>query len=96
MRRCSEFGPIGKGATWILVGFFALMALVNIATGDVRHPWAFGIILMGFVLFAVSKLSVILQRRWISFGTGPMSPRMANCYRLGYWLMVLGVLTAFV
>jgi hypothetical protein len=54
------------------------------------------IVLIGFLLFLVGKLSVILHKQRISFGTRLMSERMANCYRLGYWLMAVGVLITFV
>ena len=43
----------------------------------------------------VSKLAVILYRERISFGTRLMTTPMANMYRLGYWLMVVGILATF-
>jgi hypothetical protein len=42
-----------------------------------------------------AKLHVISTNRLISFGTKYMSLPIANCYRLGYWLMALGVLLTF-
>jgi hypothetical protein len=53
------------------------------------------IVLLGFGLFSLAKLSVILHRQRISFGTRSMSARMANAYRLGYWLMACGMLVTF-
>jgi hypothetical protein len=53
------------------------------------------VVLLGFGLFSLAKLSVILHRQRISFGTRSMSARMANAYRLGYWLMVCGTLATF-
>jgi hypothetical protein len=96
MRRCSELGPIGKAASWILVLLLIALAIVNITRGEVRQPWAFVIVLLGFVLFVVAKSSVILHRQRISFGPRLMTARMANTYRLGYWLMIVGTLTTFV
>jgi hypothetical protein len=96
MQRCSETGPVGRAAGWVLVALLIGVAIVNIARGEARHPWAFAIVFLGLALFVVSKLSVILHRRQISFGTQLMTTRMANCYRLGYWLMAVGVLVTFV
>jgi hypothetical protein len=95
MQRCSETGPVGWVAGWILVALLIGVAIFNIARGEARHPWAFAIVLLGFVLFVVSKLSVILHRQRISFGTRLMSTRVANSYRLGYWLMAGGLLVTF-
>jgi len=54
-----------------------------------------GEMLVGFVLFAVAKTSVVAQQRWITFGTRTMSENMANVYRIGYWLMAVGILATF-
>jgi hypothetical protein len=35
---------------------------------------------------------VILRHRLVSFGAKPMTEGMANLYRAGYWLMIVGVL----
>jgi len=96
MRRCSEFGPIGNAVSWILVALLFAVAIVNITRGEVRQPWAFVIVLLGVVLFLVAKLSVILHQQRISFGTRLMTTRIANTYRLGYWLMIFGTLATFV
>ena len=95
MRRCSEVGLVGRTAIWILIAGMCAVAIDNIIRGDVRHPSAFVVVLLGFVLFSLAKLSVILHRQRISFGTRLMTARMANAYRLGYWLMVCGTLATF-
>src|SRR5713101_7110558 len=95
MQRCSEFSPVGKASSWVLVAFLIVAAVINITRGEVPHPWSFVIVFVGFILFLVGKLSVILYRERISLGTRLMTTRMANIYRLGYWLMAVGVLATF-
>jgi len=91
----NEFSPVGKVAAGGLVAFMVVAAGVNIARGDVRHPFAFVVVALGFTLFLTAKLSVVLRKKWVTFGTGLMSGDMANLYRVGYWLMVVGVLATF-
>jgi hypothetical protein len=50
--------------------------------------------IVGLLLFLTAKISVIRKRK-ISFGTGLMSEGMANLYRVGYWLMIVGILVTF-
>jgi hypothetical protein len=35
------------------------------------------------------------KEHWINFGTKRMTENMANLYRLGYWLMIVGVVYTF-
>jgi len=70
-------------------------AISNIIHGKVVHPIAFIVMISGFVLFIVSKLSVVFKKKLISFGTRKMSVRMANLYRLGHWQMIFGLLATF-
>jgi uncharacterized protein YjeT (DUF2065 family) len=91
----NEFSPVGKAASLALVAFLLVAAAVNIARHEVPHPMAFVIVALGFVLFLAGKLSVVLRKKWVSFGTGLMSENMANLYRVGYWLMLVGVLATF-
>jgi hypothetical protein len=93
--RENEFTAFTKVGVWVLVALAFLAAIWNIVHGAVRNPGAFWIVLAGFVLFAVGKVSVIAKGRWISFGAGVMSANMANMYRLGYWLMAVGILVTF-
>ena len=92
----NEMSPLGKGATSFLVAMLAIGAVVNIVRGEVAHPYAFVIVLFGFALFMLAKLSVVGWKKWVSFGTLLMSPAMADLYRVGYWFMVVGILLTFV
>jgi hypothetical protein len=94
-RRENELSLFGKSAIVVSVALMAVSAAVNLARGDVRHPVAFFIVLVGLVLFLVAKLSVISRRKWFSLGTSQMTENMANAYRVGYWLMVVGILFTF-
>lgn len=96
MMRENEFSPIGKVATMIGLAVVTGIALVNIGHGAPQHPWACSAVLIGFVLFLTAKLSVVARKRWVSFGSGLMSPGMADAYRLGYWLMIAGTIVTFV
>jgi hypothetical protein len=92
----NAFGLLGKAFAGLVVVVLTAGALFNIWRGEVAHPERFGIALGGLVLFLVAKLSVVKQGRWISFGTKPMRPGMANMYRAGYWLMFVGAVVTFV
>jgi hypothetical protein len=91
----NEFSPFGKAVVVVGIVAAAVAALINIFRGEPQNPFAFGIIGVGFVLFLIAKLSVVTRKQWISFGTKLMSPGMANAYRVGYWLIVVGILATF-
>lgn len=91
-----EFTPIGRWATYLLVVVLAVGAVTNIFRGEVPHPYALVFVLFGFMLFLVAKLSVVGWKKWVSFGTTPMSAGMADLYRVGYWFMVVGILGTFI
>lgn len=91
----NEFSPVGKVLVSVGVVALAAVTIVNIARGDPQHPYALGIALVGFVFFFVAKLSVVSHKRWISFGPALMSPGMADAYRFGDWLMIVGVMATF-
>ena len=93
--RENELSLFSKVGITILVTLGFLAATLNIVKGSVAHPRAFWIVLAGLVLFIIGKMSVIARGRWVSFGTWPMSESMANVYRLGYWLMAVGILVTF-
>ena len=78
----------------ILPAFAA--AGINITQRSVPNPAAFGLVIGGFLLFLIAKLSVIRYKQWVSFGASLMTENMGNLYRLGYWLMAVGVLLTFV
>lgn len=70
-------------------------AAVNASAGVIARPWALGIVLVGVICFLVPKLAVVRKKKLVSFGVGPMTTQQANFYRLGYFLMALGLLLAF-
>ena len=90
-----DFSPIGRAAVWFLVACMFLRAAVHLLHGRIPHPYGMAVIAAGFLLFLVAKLSVVSRGHWISFGCTLMSNGMANTYRLGYWLMAVGFLLAF-
>ena len=84
------------GVAIVVVIAFAMKAAArNVADEVVVRPWVLGIVLIGFICFLVPKLTVIREKRRVSFGTGLMTNPQANFYRLGYFLMGLGLLLAF-
>ncbi len=89
-------GFVSKILAWILVLLAAFSATYNILNGNVVRPTAFYIVIGGFVLFATGKLSVILKKQRVGFGSKLMSQNMANLYRVGYWLMFVGIVFIFV
>ncbi len=96
MMRENELSLFGKVAIVLLVVWMTVGAALNIARGEVRHPVAFFVVLVGFILFLVAKLSVISRKKRISFGTSKMTENTANAYRVGYWLMIVGILFTFI
>ena len=77
----------------VLGAFFS--AGYNIYNGIVKNPYAFSIPLLGFILFVISKSSLLRNKIWLSFGTKKMSENMGNLYRVGYWLMIVGIILTF-
>ncbi|MGH7786271.1 MAG: hypothetical protein ACRERC_05355 [Candidatus Binatia bacterium] len=92
----NEFTWFGKGVTTLGIVALTVLALINISRGEVPHPFAFGVSVIGFTLFLAAKASVLRRRKWITFGASHMGPLMGNMYRLGYWLIAVGVLATFV
>ncbi len=93
----NEFSRPTKFALTLLVILPTIAITIHhIFTGEVKNPYAFFITLLGFILFSVSKVSVILKKKWITFGTKQLTENMANLYRIGYWLMVVGIILTFV
>ena len=91
----NEFSIVGKGATYILVLMAFSSAFFNLYHGTVPSPPVFIVTIIGLVLFLVAKVSMISQGIKFSFGTGNMSTLMANLYRAGYWLMIVGFIATF-
>jgi hypothetical protein len=86
----------GRTIATVAVTFLVVAAIVNISHGEAPQLAAVSVILLGFAVFVVAKASVLRRGRWISFGSRAMSPAMGNMYRVGYWLMVVGILATFV
>jgi hypothetical protein len=83
------------------LGFLVIIPIIfitiqNIIKGQVQHPYAFIICLVGFALFLISKISTISNGKWISFGTKKLTENTANLYRIGYWLMAVGLIFTFI
>lgn len=67
----------------------------NIIIAEVANPHAFVICFAGFILFLISKISLFRKGALASFGTKRLTDNMGNFYRLGYWLMVVGLIFTF-
>ena len=93
--RESEFTLISKIFVVLFIVSAAGLVMVNLWRGEVRDPSAFILTLVGLLLFVVAKLSVMRGKAMISLGTRTMAPDSANLYRLGYWLMIVGILLTF-
>ena len=91
----NQLSFLSQLAIYALVGVVVLASFVNLIQGNVKNPYCFVIVLFGFTLFGIAKYSVISKGRKISFGTANMSQSMKNLYRLGYWLMLVGVVCIF-
>lgn len=85
----------GKALVVVCTFMIAGIAALNIWRGTASHPGLFVVAIAGLLLFLAAKLSVIVRIRRVSFGTALMSPAMANAYRAGYWLMLVGVVATF-
>jgi hypothetical protein len=90
------------------LSFFAKLAVIilllipvffktacNIIIVEIANPFAFVICIVGFILFLVSKISLFRKGILVSFGTKRLTENMGNFYRLGYWLMAMGLIFTF-
>jgi len=91
----NKISPVGRFLIYVVIGLAFISAIYNIVSGHVVRPMAFLIVLVGFVLFLISKLSVVLKKKFVSFGSKLMTENMGNLYRIGYWLMIVGLLYTF-
>jgi len=73
----------------------AIKSLINIFSGNIINPIAFSITATWGVLFFISKVSMFRRKIWVSFGTKGMPECMENCYRIGYWLIIAGIIMTF-
>jgi len=95
MHEDNQLSIFSQGAIYLLIGILFLSCLVNIAKGVVPNPYYVSIIIVGFIPFVIAKYSVISKGIKFSYGTSQMSLAMANLYRFGYWLMMVGLLCTF-
>jgi hypothetical protein len=92
----NELSFVGKAAVIILLVVPVFFITVrNIIIGEVANPYAFTICIVGFLLFLISKISLFRKGVSFSFGTKRLSENMGNLYRLGYWLMAVGLIITF-
>jgi hypothetical protein len=92
----NELSFVEKAAAIILLVVTVFFITVhNIIIGEVANPYAFTICIVGFLLFLISKISLFRKGGLFSFGTKRLSENMGNLYRLGYWLMAVGLIFTF-
>lgn len=92
----NEFSWFGKIAViFLLVIPVIYITIQNIIKGEVSQPYAFIISLVGFALFFISKISLFIKGILTSFGSRNLTENMANLYRVGYWLMAVGLIFTF-
>jgi hypothetical protein len=93
----NELSPFGKIAVMILLVIPVVVITVrNILIREVANPYVFIICIIGFLLFLSAKLSMFRKGILFSFGTKRLSQNMGNIYRLGYWLMAVGLAFTFI
>jgi hypothetical protein len=92
----NELSLFGKATIIILLVVpTVLITIRNIIKGEVANPYAFTICLLGLLLFLISKISQFTKGKLFGFGTTHLTENMANFYRIGYWLMVVGLVFIF-
>jgi hypothetical protein len=80
---------------FLLVIPVIFITIKYIIKGEVSNPYGFIVSLVGFALFLISKISLFVKGTWASLGTKKLTENMANLYRLGYWLMAVGLIFTF-
>jgi hypothetical protein len=82
--------------TWpVIVGLPLAFAVGNAAVNPVGSArLALGLYTLGFSLFVVAKISVVRTGRLVSVGSRHMRPPYRALYRIGYALMLAGLLFA--
>ena len=93
----NELSPFGKAVIIIILVIPTVFITIhNIIKREVANPYAFTICLLGFGLFLISKVYQFRNGTLVSFGTKRLTENMANIYRLGYWLMAIGLILTFI
>lgn len=92
----NELSLFGKAVVIILLVVpVIILSARNIFIVHVEQPFAFVICLIGFFCFLFTKLSLFRKGVLFSFGTKRLSENMGNFYRIGYWLMAVGLVITF-
>ena len=94
--------PIGRYFYKPLTGILWILVLIITGYNHVQkgEPQIFGllVVITGFILFLISKISVIKKGKFLTFGASVAentSKEMAICYYLGYFLMIVGFVMSF-
>ncbi len=91
----NKYGLVSNFIGWLVIPLAIISVTNNIVEGNIVRPTAFFIVIGGFVLFTIGKFSVIITKKRVSFGPKLMSENMSNLYRLGYWIMAIGIILTF-
>ena len=91
----NELSHFSKTAVALIFFMAAVSVIVNIKKGIVPDPGSFLIVSVGFILFVIPKLCMIVQKSWVDVGPSSTTESMANLHPLGYWMMMLGILLTF-
>ena len=94
--------PIGRYFYKPITGILWILLLIIAGYNHVQkgEPQIIGlsILLTGFILFLISKISVIKKGKLLTFGASVVentSREMAVCYYFGYILMIVGFIMSF-
>ena len=92
----NELSSIAKALIYfVIITLLLIITIPNMVSGEVKRPLAFFIVLPGFCLFLIAKITLFRNGLWFSLGTKQMTEGMSNLYRIGYWLMVVGLIFTF-
>ncbi len=81
-------GPIALG----LVGSAPFVLMKDGSAGPMV---GLALMVSGFLLFLIAKLSLICRGKLVTFGSREMTPVNRWMYRLGYLLMLLGAFSSW-
>ncbi len=89
----------GRGGSDILLFPIAemLLPIIILLALLITFGLSAGLLLIsiGLILFLAAKTSLITKGIYVSWGSKLMSPIFRTCYRLGYGLMIIGLLAIF-
>ena len=80
----NELSSIAKALIYFtIITVLLVITIPSIISGEVMRPLAFFIVLTGFCLFLIAKISLFRNVLWFSLGTKQMTEGMSNSYRIG-------------